>query len=316
MTIDLRHMRCFAVLAEELHFRRAAERLHISQPPLTSAIQALERELGVRLFERTRRQVLLTEHGRLLLERARAILALSEQFKAMGQQAALGHLGKIRFGMTISAPFITPFAEALREFRSLSPDVVLETTHTVAAGEAIAALRNNTLDVCVFRAPRTIHLPARVRHFVVHRDRAKLVLPSGHPLAPLRKIALPQLREERFLLYRPNAHATDPVGPVPSYYDRMFADLFGRAGLVLPRTQAVADVTAILGLVSAHLGISMLPGSLHRLRATGVEWCDIDAPRKLLESDIILAYREDDGTNPAVRRFVDLVATRSPDPAG
>ncbi len=123
--MELRHLRYFIAVAEELHFGRAAQQLGISQPPLSQQIQALEQELGARLFERTNRRVELSEAGRLFLEEARQVLAQVEKAADVARRAQLGELGEMKIGFTSSAPFTSKIPKAIHAFRQRFPAVHL-----------------------------------------------------------------------------------------------------------------------------------------------------------------------------------------------
>ncbi|MEE4464097.1 LysR family transcriptional regulator, partial [Azotobacter chroococcum] len=136
--MELRHLRYFIAVAEELHFGRAAEQLGISQPPLSQQIQALEEELGVRLFERTNRRVALSEVGRLFLPEARQVLAQLEQAVAVARRAQHGELGELKVGFTSSAPFTSTIPRAIRAFRQACPEVHLDLRELSSRGVAEA----------------------------------------------------------------------------------------------------------------------------------------------------------------------------------
>src|SRR5215211_4602149 len=145
--ISLRQLRCFVILAEELHFRRAAERLHITQPPLTQRIQDMERELGVELFRRLGHRVELTDAGRAVLKSARETLAQAEGLYEVAQRAACGEYGQIRVGLTITALFFDSIHQALRTFQREHPDLSLDLIY-VSSGRALDTLRQRKRDVC------------------------------------------------------------------------------------------------------------------------------------------------------------------------
>src|SRR3954462_3658840 len=123
--MELRHLRYFVAVAEELHFRRAAERLNISQPPLSQQIRLLELELGAALFERTNKRVELTQAGRLFLPEARAALAQAERAIEVARKAERGELGELRIGFFPSAPLVPEIARAFRAYRGKQPNVIL-----------------------------------------------------------------------------------------------------------------------------------------------------------------------------------------------
>jgi DNA-binding transcriptional LysR family regulator len=144
--MELRHLRYFVAVAEELHFTRAAERLHIGQPPLSQQIQALEAELGAQLFERNKRSVRLTQAGTLFLDDARRILALSEQAAVTARRAQRGEAGELRIGFTFSTPFTPYFATVINRYRQQFPHVTL-TLHEMATLHQLEAISGRTMDL-------------------------------------------------------------------------------------------------------------------------------------------------------------------------
>jgi DNA-binding transcriptional LysR family regulator len=148
--MDLRHLRYFIRVAEEMHFGRAALRLGISQPPLSQQIRALEEELGVRLFDRTSRRVRLTEAGRLFEPEARRTLEQAERATQVARRSLRGEIGQLRLGFTTSGPFVPQVANALYHFRQRYPDVEL-TLRELARDEQIAGVHNQELDIGIIR---------------------------------------------------------------------------------------------------------------------------------------------------------------------
>src|ERR1700761_2805483 len=150
--MELRHLRYFVRVAEELHFARAAKHLGISQPPLSQQIRALEDELGVRLLERTSRRVMLTPAGKMFLEGARATLQQAERAATMARRAARGELGQLAIGFNASAPFVPQVARAIHDFRQTYPEVALQLTELPAAAQ-IEGLDDHLLDLGFMRSP-------------------------------------------------------------------------------------------------------------------------------------------------------------------
>ncbi|WP_287810556.1 LysR family transcriptional regulator, partial [Pseudomonas sp.] len=148
--MELRHLRYFIAVAEELHFGRAAEVLGISQPPLSQQIQALEQEVGARLFERTNRRVALSEAGRLFLEEARLVLAQVDKAANVARRAQLGELGEMKIGFTSSAPFNSGIPKAIYAFRQAFPAVHLNLEEMSSKGVA-DALVDETIEVGLIR---------------------------------------------------------------------------------------------------------------------------------------------------------------------
>jgi DNA-binding transcriptional LysR family regulator len=158
--MELRHLRYVVALAEELHFGRAAARLGISQPPLSQQIQALEAELGARLFERSNRRVALTEVGRLFLEQARMVLAAADRAAEVARRAQRGEIGEIRIAFTASAPFTTLIPQTIFAFRRSHPDVHLQ-LQEMPTRQQIEALAERRLQIGFLRNPTFPPVPTR-----------------------------------------------------------------------------------------------------------------------------------------------------------
>lgn len=302
MNIELRHLRWFVVLAEQLHFRRAAERLHVSQPPLSNAIKALENTLGVPLFHRDRRSVALTEAGALMLARAQAVLAAYEQFVETGQGIANGTVGVLRLGMTISAPFIAEVSSAIVQMQAQYPQIRVESSHIVTAMEAIAALQNGHTDVCILRPYKNQQFPPSIRHVRLKEDRLMLLLHRSHPLCALERVPLARLAAEQLVTYAPPA-------PALALQEAIGA-LFARCATFPSRIQEVREMSAVFGLVSMNVGFAILPSSLNKLATENVVWREIDADASLLAGMTVLAYTEARVADGAVGTFVRLVTER------
>src|SRR5919198_6709612 len=199
-SISLRQLRCFITVAEELHFRRAAERLNMSQPPLTQRIKDMERELGVELFRRLGKNVKLTDAGRVVLKSAREMLAQAEGLYEVAERAGRGEYGRIRVGMTISALFFHSVGQTMRMFQQQHPDVTLELT-LVTSGPALEGLRQRKFDLCLVRA-FPAPLPPNCEETIIARDRMMVVLPAGHPQATNPRVALSAIADETMSRWR------------------------------------------------------------------------------------------------------------------
>src|SRR5262244_1473985 len=188
--ISLRQLRCFVTVAEELHFRRAAERLNMRQPPLTRCIQALEQSLGVALFVRKGSAIELTEGGRLVFSEARAALAQVDRVRDAAHKAERGEAGTLRIAAVISASFVPAFKEARTAFARDFPGAALELTWT-GSSDAIQALRKRKVDMALIR--RVSQHLEDLEQSTVAFDRLMLVLPANHPKASAPKVALRDL---------------------------------------------------------------------------------------------------------------------------
>ena len=257
--MELRHLRYFIAVAEELNFTRAAERLHIGQPPLSQAIQVLEADVGAQLFERTKRWVRMTEAGRLFLDDARRILALAEQAADTARRAQRGEAGELRIGFTFSTPLTPLFATVINRYRQQFPAVSL-TLHEMATLPQLDALLQRTLDLGFVR-PTDIAPPADIALTALREDALVAVLPSALPLARKDRIAIAELKDLPFVMYPPNAGT--------GIYPQIFR-LCRAAGFVPRIGQMAGEASTIIGLVAAGCGVSVLPASFHSIRMEGV----------------------------------------------
>jgi len=245
--LELREARYFVAVAEELHFGRAAERLHMSQPPLSQAIKALERRLGTALLVRSTRAVSLTSAGTVLLQHCRQLINAADAAEAAVQQAAVGQLGRVRIGAVASA-FFDPLPSVLGSFRSRHPrvDVVL---HELDTHVAVQALREHSIDVALVR---------------------QLATPPGM----LRRT----LFNETFALAMPGEWATDTAAPIdlasaaelpwiwlprrvsPDYHDQVVACCRAN-GFSPPATHTAHSIASQLAMVACGIGVAVVPES-------------------------------------------------------
>jgi DNA-binding transcriptional LysR family regulator len=289
--MELRHIRYFVAVAEELHFTRAAERLGIKQPPLSQQIGRLEAELGTLLFRRLKRSVELTESGALLLHEARKILEHIERAKATIQRRARGETGRIVIGFAGSTNLQPLVPAIVRAYREKYPDLQMMPEQSNSP-RLIADLRQSLIDVAFVRPPLEHTTGIQVDPLIV--EPMVVVLPSSHPLARARSVSLGQLAQDTFLIW-PRA-----IGPGP--YDAVIASC-RRAGFFPRVLEDASQLAAIPPMVEAGFGISIVPQSLERISLHQVAYKPIagEAPR----SEIALAYRTRE-TSPAVRNFVAL----------
>src|ERR1700732_1561337 len=197
--MELRRLRYFVAVAEELSFTRAAERLHIAQPPLSIQIRALEQEIGAQLFDRDQRHVYLTQAGKHLLDRARRILESVEAAKAEVRCAALGEVGALNLGYASSAMFTSSLTRAIKQFQSGFPHVLL-TLHEMTSVDQLNGLHYRTLDAGILRKS---DVPAPSGILIEEWYRAPLVaaMANDHPLAKKRAIRISDLRDQPLIMY-------------------------------------------------------------------------------------------------------------------
>jgi DNA-binding transcriptional LysR family regulator len=289
--MELRHLRYFVAVAEELHFTRAAERLGIKQPPLSLQIRHLEQEIGTSLFRRLKRGVELTQTGVLMLDEARRILDQVERTKAGVQSHARGASGRIQLGFAGVTYIHRPVTGVLRAYHERYPGVVLSPEQSNTA-RLVAGLRSGEIDIAFVRPPIIDTEGLSVEPLV---DEAMvIVLPSSHRRAGDRSMPLAALAPETMILF--------PRAIGPGLHDAIIASCH-RAGFSPKLGQEASQTVSIVYMVAAGFGVSIVPQSLEQIRAEGVAYLGIDgeAPRALVS----LAYRRDDRST-VVRNFVAL----------
>lgn len=288
--MELRHLRSFVAVAEERHFRRAAERLRLSQPPLSKQIRLLEEDLGAVLLHRTRRDVRLTAAGEAFLERAREILERVEQAPEAIRLVQKGRIGKIEIGYTVGLE-IDVVPRVIRRFRKRFPGVELR-LHPEHSRELADDLRRRRIDVAFML------FPARSAGLLVEPIGTQplvIAAPLDHAIAKCPKAPVERLHDEPFvLLSRPEA---------PIYHDLVLS--VAREAGVSPHV--VAEPRSLhdnLFLVSAGLGVSLLPAAVRHIAWKGVGFCRLDKETPGLE--MAVATRAEDDSE-LKDRFLDVV---------
>jgi DNA-binding transcriptional LysR family regulator len=290
--MDLRQLRSFVVLAEELHFRRAADRLHIAQPSLSQQLRRLEDGLGVRLLERDRRRVALTVAGAALLPEARAVLAAAEHAAAVTRATEAGERGRLRLNLTRSLTGGVA-GEIVETFRARHPGVDLELDVGTSTTNA-AALRDDSIDAAFVRPPL---LDDGLEVLELGREPMVCVLPTRHRLARRRTVRPEDVRAEP-LVWWPQGHA-------PAPWRDMLAELYGEDESAWPTVaRAEPEEERIVTAVAAGAGISFIGLERSRsLRVPGAVYRRFAAPEPTM--GIALAWRR--GTElPALRRLRDI----------
>jgi len=290
--MELRHLRYFIAVAEELHFTRAAERLHIGQPPLSQAIQALEADIGAQLFERTKRSVRLTGAGKLFLDDARRILALADEATDTARRAQRGEAGELRIGFTFSTPLTPLFATVINRYRQQYPAVSLK-LHEMATQPQLDALSQRTLDLGFVR-PTDMPAPPDIAFDALREDQLVAVLSTASPLARRRPVAMRELKDAPFVMYPPTAGT--------GIYPQIFR-LCRAAGFTPAIGHTAGEATTIIGLVAAGCGVSILPSSFNRIQMDGV--CYRPLTDAGATTTLLLARRSDE-PNALVDAFVAL----------
>ncbi|UCH47305.1 MAG: LysR family transcriptional regulator [Betaproteobacteria bacterium] len=288
--MELRHLRYFVTVATELHFGRAAEKLHISQPPLSMQIRALEDELGVTLLHRTRRHVSLTRAGKAFLQDARQILQRTDQAMLTARRAARGEIGELAVGF-ISVADYNLLPVVLREFRRLYPMVTLSLKESTTDAQ-IADLTEGRIDVGFLLPPVT---EPGIESVPILREPLIAALPERHPLARRKgSVSLAALADAPFII--------TPRHMAPGLHDDIVS--FCRAAGFSPQvTQEAIQMQTVVSLVSAELGVALIPRSLRNLQRTGVVYKSLKEKSPI--SEIRLAWRTGDSL-PALQLFLEL----------
>ena len=292
--LDLKSLKCFVVLAEELHFGRAAERLHISQPPLSLKIRTLEADLGLQLFQRSSRRVELTRSGQILLVEARRILRDAEQLVKLAASLELGEAGTLVIGFNALLAYrLMP--QLVSAFSERYPQVKI-TLHEMVSSEQVVALMEHQIDVGLLRPP----LPPGFRSLSLGSEEMVLFLPAKHPLAKQEAVSLASLAGEPMLMFSRDKS---------SYLHDLTMEMCTEAGFAPVVRQATRHVHAIVALVGTGMGVALLPLSAGFIHMDGI------AIRRLTKTDSGIGARRartviaalEGNANPAVEHFLAFV---------
>lgn len=288
--MELRQVRYFVTLAEELNFSRAATRLHMTQPPLTRQIQQLEESLGVQLFTRSNRGVTLTDSGQTFLQEARQLLSLAEQTMDRTRLADRGAIGRIDIGVFGSA-ILDVVPQLLQSFRSAFPKVVV-TLATMGKVAQIRALREGRLTIAFNRF--LPHEPDMVVETVLEEPLC-VAMNRHHRLVARDDIGLAELVDEPFILF--------PNRGRPSLADEVVG-LCRARGFEPQVVQETSDVLSCIALVATGCGVSLVPSSTTRLKLAGVRYVPLAEPAPRVELNCM--YRKGDAS-PILRAFLDIL---------
>lgn len=297
MMLDPRRLKYFVVTADELHFGRAAERLCIAQPPLTRQIFALEKDLGMRLFDRTSRSVKLTAEGNFFLDQARKILAQIEQAERIVRRLQLGEMGNIDIGYASSISLSDIFSSLIRKFSQMHPNVVLSFNET-ASGQQSAALCNGTLDVGFVQPTRSI-LPPEIQVMTLCVESFVVVLHVDHPLAASNFIDMQQLTFEPFILF------SSKYGS--GLYD-LVLQICADANFIPVVGATASQITTIVALVAAGLGVSIVPSSVQTIMRNDICYVPLVGVKKQME--IALVYRDKELSS-VIQSFINIAQNAS-----
>lgn len=288
--MELRHLRYFVAVAEERNFTRAAERLHIAQPPLSRQIQQLEETLGVQLFERNSRPLKLTETGKFFYSHAVQLLAQTAELESMTRRVgnierslSVGFVGSTLYGM---------LPKIIRRFRDENATVELS-LHEMSTMDQIRALKDGRIDVGFGRIR---HEDANIRRVILREEKLIVALPIGHPLSMAKPVlSLRDLINETLIIF--------PKAPRPSYADQVLAAFQDRA-LAPRKVYEVRELQIALGLVAAGEGISVVPSSEAGLKRDDVSYKELDDPT--LVSPIIMSMRALDESRD-IKEMLELI---------
>jgi DNA-binding transcriptional LysR family regulator len=261
VNVSLRRLDFFTAVAEELHFGRAADRLHIAQPALSQQIRKLESELGLKLFERTTRSVRLTEDGRILYPEVKRLQGAAESVGRIAWQLRKGQLGYLRLGFVDSAAYeLVP--RFLRVYRTRWPDVELDLQH-MTSDDQIEALATDSLDLGIARAAGDSTL---IRSHVFAREPLYVAVHQGHRLHTADSVRLSELAGERLIGFDRNRSR--------SLHAELTHLLDTHGSSYSPSIEAT-EYTTILGLVAAGEGIAVVPASVRTFRPPGLRYLKI-----------------------------------------
>ena len=289
--MELRHLRYFIAVAEELHFGRAAKRLAMSQPPLSQQIKLLEEEIGVVLFLRTKRQVEMTTAGEVFLGEARKAIAQAEHAIRAARRAARGEIGQLAVGFVSSAVY-GQVPSIFRLMRSRYPGVSL-LLQDLTSEEQVEAVKANRIDVGLVRSPVLAAESLAMR--IIWQETLMVALPEGNPLAREAEIAVEALAEESFVQI--------PRHVAPGFYDQCIR-ICARAGFAPKIVQEARTTPTIVSLIAGGMGVSILPSSLRSLQRSGVVYRPLKAPAPT--TDMAVIWRPAD-ESPTLRAFLEII---------
>jgi len=292
---ELRRLRQFVVLAEELHFGRAAKRLSMTQPPLSMQIRNLEEEVGAQLFFRTKRHVALTGAGEVLLTEARRILALMDRAFAMTERAGRGEIGSLRIGFVSTADY-SLLPPLLLEFRKRYPEINLSLRELTTDAQ-LRAFADGDLDVGFVVAPID---DADTDYETIFSEPLVAALPEAHALARSEgPVAVRALANEGFI--------SSPRATAPYHYDKILA--FTEAAGFTPRIEQVAvQMQTIVSLVSAGLGVAIVPACMRNLQRSGVVYRDLHPSTPIFQTAIAWPKKN---RSVILEQFVDVAREHS-----
>ncbi|MBL4666521.1 MAG: LysR family transcriptional regulator [Sneathiella sp.] len=289
---DIRQLRQFIAVAEEKHFRIAAERLNMTQPPLSHSIRKLEEELGVLLFSRTKKKVALTPVGEVFLRGAYETVNKLAQLESDTKRAAAGMIGRLKLGFVGSAIF-EALPSTVRKFRSAYPDVELQLDE-ISTINQIAALKEGRIDAGLLRPP----IPADGLFDIIKIRTEPLiaVIPESHPLSAKKSINLAELADDGFIIF---SHDTSPN------LHTLVMLACREAGFTPSISQTAPQIQTQISLVSAGLGVTLVPKCAQNITYPGVLYKTLNNPGKHVETSMAIA-RQRDNQNTLLDAFIQI----------
>lgn len=286
--LELRHLRYFVAVAEELNLSRAARRLHLSQPPLTRQVQQLEGLVGAPLFTRTARGMELTDAGKVLLAEARNLLAFTAQALERTRSVGLGQVGRLDVA-GFGSLMLDAVPQFLARFRAAHPRIEL-VLQTLNRPEQVAALRQGRITAAFIRRGSD---PPDIASEPFLREHLVVALPSGHPLAKRKRLALRDLVQVPLVV--------QGSGPRPNFTDTLLA-MFANAGLKPEVAQNVGDSITAVAVVAGGFGAALVPRSASHLRLPGVVFLPVSDVAPGI-ADLVCIYRAED-RSPVLQTFL------------
>ncbi|HSW40741.1 MAG TPA: LysR substrate-binding domain-containing protein [Acidobacteriota bacterium] len=285
--MELRHLKYFVAVAEQLHFRHAAEIVHVAQPALSQQIRQLEKELGVTLFERSRHKVRLTTAGKAFYENAQDILRKADQAVAKVRKVDLGDAGTIRIGF-VSTAAIRVLPEAIKKLRRQAPSAEVE-LNELASGEQIDGLYREQLDVCFVHAKLSQNI---LKTRIVAREQLIAAVPASSDLARARHIDMRELASWTSIM--PAGHS------ISGFYEQVRM-AYQVAGVRPERVHYTRLLQTGLLLVAAGIGVSLVPESFRLIHVKGVAYRKLKVEPPLCE--LVAAWRRDNDSS-LLARFI------------
>ncbi len=296
--VELKHIRYFVAVADELHFTKAAYRLHMSQPPLSQLIRRLEESLGFKLFERTKRKVVLTNAGQILLQESRGILARVDLAVERAARAARGGGGgHLKVAFIPWVDFTSKFSDVFSKFSENYPDVTID-FYSMQAAAASVALIEGRVDVAILSMPPLIS--SSLNGQLLLSDHVVVALPEDHILAKMELVPLKLLEHEAHIVVAP-----DRIG---SFYEAVVT-LCQQSGFTLKPRHTIDHPQTTLALVSAGVGVSLVPSSYQNGRRSGIVYRPIEPTMTV---SIIVVWRREE-ISPVVRTFLEVLQSFAPE---